>query len=245
MQGAGLALSNGDTPNFQQKWASINPVLFERTLTATDGSFRLQGLTTAPYNLVVGTWNRSSERNSPPQRVATAVEGVWAKEGQVVRRAQPIVLTSGALIEGRIVDKVTGKPLGGVIIGANGPQLPTSTDNTMSATSDAQGRFRFRVAPGTSLLYVQGPWNNDSNFAFADDGKSAASVARIRTSRGLYAGSGNVQFEIDDGAPQFGLNFGSTSDKSDWQIKVPVQSGRTRQITLRLRRLVPKPETGD
>lgn len=245
MQGAGLANSNESTPNFKQKWASIDPVLFERTRTRADGSFRLEGLTTAPYNLVVGVWHRSSERKPPPQRVAAAIEGVWAKEGQVVRRTQPIVLTSGALIEGYVVDKATGKPLGGVIIGANGPQLPTTTDNTISATSDAQGRFRFRVAPGTSLLYVQGPWNNDTNFVFADDGKSAANVARIRTNRGLYAGSGKVQFEINGGAPRFGLNFSLSSNKSDWQIKVPVQSGQKSQITLHLRRLVPKKPDAD
>jgi hypothetical protein len=235
MQGAGLAYSNGDTPDFEQKWASINPVLSESTVTRADGSFRLTGLTTAPYNLVTATFADFGLK-APPNGVATAAVGVWAKEGQVVRRVAPLVFRSGALIQGRVVDKATGVGLGGIIFGSNGPQLPLSVDTVMSATSDSQGRFSLRVAPGTTSIYIAGHNRNgtDQNIVYADTGKPA-NTFRIGTSRGLYAGSGNVQFEVDGGAPQFGLNLKS---KSEGRIQIEMQNGQTRQLTISLRRLV-------
>jgi beta-lactamase regulating signal transducer with metallopeptidase domain len=237
MQGAGLAYSNNDTPDFDKKWASIQGVLSRTATTRPDGTFRLDGLTTAPYNLIIATSNGNFGLKPPSGWVAPAVEGVWAKEGQVVRRSAPIVLMRGALIQGRVVDKASGLPLGGVSFGSNGPQLPTSTDDVMSATSDAQGRFSLRVAPGTSSLYIAGPnQGTEQNMVYADTRKTDRSY-RIGTSRGFYAGSDNVRFEIDGGAPQFGLNMGAGSSG---RIEIPAQQGQTRRLTLHLRRLVPK-----
>ncbi len=237
MQGAGLAYSNSDTPNFEQKWASIEPVLSESAVTRADGSFRLNGLTTAPYNLVIATSAKFGLK-PPPNGVAAAVEGVWVREGQIVRRAAPLVFRRGALIEGRVVDKATGLGLGGVTFGSNGPQLPLSVDTVMGATSDSQGRFSLRVARGTTSIYIAGPNRRatEEDIVYADTQKPA-NTYRIGTSRGLYGGSDNVQFEVDNGAPQFGLNLRS---RSKGRIEIEAQNGQTRRLTLRLRRLIAK-----
>lgn len=237
MQGAGLAFSNGNTPNFEKKWASIHPVLSQHTKTRADGTFRLEGLTTAPYNLIVGVGSDFGLQ-PPPEGVATAVEGVWAKAGQVVRRSRPIVLQRGATIEVQVVDKVTGKGLGGVTFGSNGPQLPSSIDAVMGGTSDSRGRLTLRVAPGITSIYIAGPNQRatDENIVFADNGKPA-NVYRIGSSGRLYAGSNDVQFEIDGGAPQFGLNFGQDTER---YIKVQTKNGESHRVVIRLRRLIEK-----
>jgi beta-lactamase regulating signal transducer with metallopeptidase domain len=240
MQGAGLDYSNGSEPGWSQKWDSILGVLSARAITQTDGSFRLMGLTTAPYNLSVLTSDGSFGSKTPGDWVAPSVEGAWAKDGQVVRRSQPIIMTRGNLISGRVVDKATGRPLAGINFGSNGPQLPESVDSVIGATSDAQGRFTLRVAPGVTSLYIAGPAINDGDFVYADN-KKPANVYRIQSKSNAYAGSENVEYELDGERPQFGLNF-SRGLKSS-RIQIPVPKGHNRQITLRLRRIVKAPLT--
>jgi len=114
--------------------------------SATDGSYRLGGLSTGSSNVMVddlsGRW------------VAAALEGVKVKEGTTTR-VDDLVLTSGAIIEGTVVDDATGKPLAGARIGCYGPHRPRSSAAIIGAMSDENGRFRLRVAPGESHLYVQ------------------------------------------------------------------------------------------
>jgi hypothetical protein len=115
------------------------------TLTALDGSYRLTGLEAARYNVAIeepsGRW------------VGAAREGVPARGGQGTR-VDDLVLTPGAFVEGLVVDDRTGQPVAGVSVGSYGPHRPRSSAMIISDDTDAMGRYRLRVAPGRSYVYV-------------------------------------------------------------------------------------------
>jgi hypothetical protein len=115
------------------------------TTTRADGSYRLIGLATASYNVSV--------EEPSGKLVAEAAEGV----GTRVRRAErlpDIVLTPGAIVEGTVTDESTGKSVPGISVGSHGPHRPQSSAMIISSMTDAQGRYRLRVAPGESYIYV-------------------------------------------------------------------------------------------
>lgn len=234
IKGAGLGMTNFNDEPGVSRWPQLRGVMQTLATTQADGTYHLNGLTTAPYNLMVAaSSNYGGFLKAPDGWIATAVEGAWSKEGQVTRRTRDIVLTRGGTIEGQVVDKITGQPLAGVNIAHNGPHCPASGDRVMFAISDQAGRFSCRVAPGTTELYIAGPSMNDlaGNVRFADTGESA-NVYVIKTNQGPYAGSGQVEFVIDDKQPQYGLGSGQ-------KVKVETRLEDSKTITLRLRKLVP------
>jgi hypothetical protein len=118
------------------------------TTTGADGSYRLASLAQGVYNVEVdepsGKW------------VAAALEGARVKTGQVLRAAD-LVLTTGGIVEGTVTDSATGRPLEGAWICSYGPHRPRSSAAIITALTDRQGRYRLRVAPGESYIYVSGP----------------------------------------------------------------------------------------
>ena len=116
-------------------------------ITNQDGSYRLTGLGTGAYNVMVdepsGMW------------IAAAIEDARVKEGETTK-VPSMMLTSGAIISGSVTDAKTGKPLVGVSVGCYGPHRPRSTAAIINSETDAKGRYRLRVAPGKSYVYLQG-----------------------------------------------------------------------------------------
>jgi hypothetical protein len=228
-----LALKNFRDKGADERWKAISGAMIARAVTQSNGTFRLTGLTTAPYNLNVSTRAKGGLTESASGAVAVALEGVWAKSGQVVRCARPLVLRRGALVEGRVVAKETGLPLGGVTVAYIGPQMPASSDSAVMVTTGPDGRFRARIPAGTTGFYIAGPSINEGEFVYADTQKPAHTY-RIRTSRGPYAGSEQVEYVLDNQKPQYGLDIGKL-------LEVKAVEGQTRNLTLRLRRLIPEP----
>lgn len=118
------------------------------TTTGADGSYRLASLAQGVYNVEVdepsGKW------------VAAALEGVRLNTGQTLQAAG-LVLTTGGIVGGKVTDKATGRPLEGAWICSYGPHRPRSSAAIITALTDRQGRYRLRVAPGESYIYVSGP----------------------------------------------------------------------------------------
>ena len=143
-------------------------------LTGSDGTFRLEGLVTAPYNIKI-TGAPSAVvwylRGMPAQWTASAAQGIWAKTGETRRRAQNIVLTRGALIKGRVTDQ-SGQPLAGIYVASGGPHRPTSGDSSAASVSDTNGRYEMRVPPGTIKMYVAGPFQSLPPIKATLDGKA-------------------------------------------------------------------------
>jgi RNA polymerase sigma factor (sigma-70 family) len=70
-----------------------------------------------------------------------------------------IELIEGCLVEGKVADALTGDPVVGVSVGMYGPARPDSGAAIMSAKTDENGQYRFRLPPGKTQLYISsGPW---------------------------------------------------------------------------------------
>ncbi len=72
------------------------------------------------------------------------------------RAETTIELIEGVLVEGRVTDAATGKPIAGASVGMYGPARPNSGAAIISATTDDQGRYRFRLPPGSTRFYTAG-----------------------------------------------------------------------------------------
>jgi hypothetical protein len=72
-----------------------------------------------------------------------------------------IELIEGVLVEGKVEEAGTRMPIVGISVGMYGPARPRSGAAIMSVKTDDQGRYRFRLPPGKTYLYissgVQGP----------------------------------------------------------------------------------------
>jgi RNA polymerase sigma factor (sigma-70 family) len=65
-----------------------------------------------------------------------------------------IELIEGVLVEVKVVEAGTGKPIARGFVGMYGPARPQSGAAIMSATTDDDGRYRFRLPPGATRLYT-------------------------------------------------------------------------------------------
>lgn len=121
------------------------------TISAADGSYRVTGLGTDSLVRVKvldpsGSW------------VAPVVRGLKTKLGAVTR-VPDIALTRGSLLQGRVVDAVTGAPVAGAELTAHfdrpGKSYKRSSHSNFALSqTDAQGRYTLRVLPGPGTVSV-------------------------------------------------------------------------------------------
>lgn len=87
-------------------------------VTDKDGNYQMTGLGPATtYDVYI--WREPSGK-----LVVPAIEGVDVGEGKTVR-VPDIVLRPGGVITGVVTDRLTGMPLEGVVVAADGPHRPT------------------------------------------------------------------------------------------------------------------------
>ena len=119
--------------------------------TGADGNYTISSLPSSTLNVMLddgtGKW------------VAAALEGMQVKEGETIRVAD-LLLTAGAIVEGTVTDENTGKPLANISVGSYGPHRPRSSAAIISTETDAEGRYRLRVAPGVSYVYIAGEFDD-------------------------------------------------------------------------------------
>lgn len=138
-------------------------------VTAKDGTYALTGLADCPYNVTL------NPVELPTGYTCVALEGIKAPFGKSVT-APNIVLITGATVTGTVVDEKTGKPLQGVHVMGYGPSRPKSTAMCMGSPTDAQGRYRLRVAPGDNDLYLGGPFKGSFFTQLPDSYKFKATL---------------------------------------------------------------------
>lgn len=119
----------------------------EPAITDANGTYRLSGLESATYNVMTNPPAGHSEV------IAAAIENVAVLEGKEAA-ATPIRFTPGAVVNGRVLDADTGKPVAGIQIGSYGPHRPRTSGAITVAHTDAEGKFQMRVAPGDVYVYV-------------------------------------------------------------------------------------------
>ena len=128
-------------------------------ISQADGSFRIQGLITGPYDLLVTAKPgrlRYYMVGIPRDWTAAAAVGVWGKQDQTVRQSKNIILTRGVVIHGKVID-TDGKPLSGVDVASTGPHRPDSSDSAAAVITDENGEYSMRVPPGEITVYLAGP----------------------------------------------------------------------------------------
>ncbi len=195
----------------------------QSAVTSPDGTYVLTSLTTGNYEVQV--------EDPTKKRVGVALKSVAAQTGQTTQAA-PLLLTEGAIVQGRITDKATGKPLREIFVESYGPQ---GSPGPATAT-DAAGNYHLRLAPGTSRFYIGAPYGyvrKNLDVIVVDHEKKQLNLAlsggltlsgTTVNDKGqpqggvfLFIYSDSIQFGPDQrgGAP-----MGVTSDaRGRWQIK--------------------------
>jgi len=141
-------------------------VMVEAT-SGADGTFRLEGLGTGRYTVVVSDATRKT--------VASALPRLRAVERTTVP-IPDIVMSAGALVQGVVTDAVTGAPLANAVIANTGPHRPGGFGTMASTFTDAAGRYSLRVAPGQNSVFVNGA---PSGYLGKADNKKELSTALV------------------------------------------------------------------
>lgn len=121
-------------------------------VTGPDGTYYIRGLTSAPYNVAILTRDPTANDNGNDPWVAKAIENAPAEEGKTVALPN-LVLTSGGFAAGRVTG-AAGQPIGGIWIGSHGPHRPASSAMFTETHTGQDGRYRLRLAPGSSQIFV-------------------------------------------------------------------------------------------
>ena len=142
-------------PKQEQEWSWNNSV------SKPDGSYELPVAPDTLYNVMVldttGKW------------VAAAIERIQGQKNRTVI-VPALVLTQGGLVTGTVKDG-SGKPVAGVSVCSYGLHRPASSAACLAAKTDAAGRYRLRVAPGLSRVYLGAGSGNASQEVEVADGE--------------------------------------------------------------------------
>ncbi len=123
--------------------------IWAESKTDAEGRFEFDGLAEGTANIFL-----KDHRNDGPwtYRAAADTKLRPAKTTEVT-----IELIRGVQVEGRVVDAMTGNPVAEVGVGVYGPMRPRSGAAIVSAKTDNDGRYRFRLPPGQTYFYICGP----------------------------------------------------------------------------------------
>jgi len=210
-------------------------------ITRADGTYRLSGLELTHFNVLVDTSDQIYVNPPPgtlPDWVAAAAQATAPKAGATVRITD-MVLTRGAIIRGRVLDRATGKPLVSVYIASHGPQHPRSGAAVTTAYTDAQGRYTMRVAPGTSYVYMGGAQQIKAKVHFQGAGalvnRYEQYLSVLKSGKNLYHANGLLEVRLDNATPR-SIHAGPSSN----MVEVPTRPGQTRTLDFLLDKLVVK-----
>lgn len=210
-------------------------------ITRADGTYRLATLEGTRFDVSVDTSDEIYVNPPPgtlPDWVAAAAQSTAPKAGATVRIAD-MVLTRGAIIRGRVLDRATGKPLVSVYVASHGPQNPRSGAAVTTAYTDAQGRYAMRVAPGTSYVYIAGSTSIKAKVHFQGAGalvnRYEQNLSVLKRGKNLYHADGLLEVRLDNAVPR-SMYAGPSSNL----VEVPTRLGQARTLDFLLNKLIVK-----
>jgi hypothetical protein len=124
--------------------------VWQEARTDADGRFEFAGLGEGTANIFL-----TDHPNDGSWTYRAAADTVL-KSGQTTEVT--IELIRGVQVEGQVVDIRTGKPMRGVGVRVHGPMRPRCGAAIVSATTDPEGRYRFRLPPGETVFDPCGPF---------------------------------------------------------------------------------------
>lgn len=126
----------------------IGTAAWGEAVTDAGGRYRIGQLGPGRYNVAL-------DEQSPPlggEWTADAAAGVVLSPARPNTRAN-LRLVRGALITGRVTFQGSGRPAGGVEIGAYGPAHPATGAWVGGGWTDGGGAYQIRVPPGRQRVY--------------------------------------------------------------------------------------------
>jgi hypothetical protein len=114
--------------------------------TGPEGQFEMRGLPEGGDNLF------PMDHPSDGPWAYRAIDNLALHPGKTNKVT--IELVEGVLVEGKVAEATTGKPMVGVGVGMYGPARPRSGAAILSATTDDAGRYRFRLPTGETYFYL-------------------------------------------------------------------------------------------
>jgi len=115
------------------------------TVVERDASFRIHGLPTGEYCVVVApmTW---------PRQYVAAVESKVEVEAGLTTGGLELWLEKGTVFSGTVKDSDTGDPIAGVLVVALNPGM--GGESIGSYTTEKDGRYEIRLPTGKSMFYI-------------------------------------------------------------------------------------------
>ncbi len=157
------------------------------THTRPDGTYTLYVGENLAYNVLVVPDDIMARNQPDTGLVAAAAEGVSGRKGATVH-VPDLMLTPGGFVTGTVTND-SGKLIPGVSVGSYGPHRPASSAAIISTRTDSLGRYRLRVAPGQSRVYI------------ADDRYKERGVERGATVTVAEGTTGSADFRVTPSKP--------------------------------------------
>ena len=208
-----------------------NVVLYAQGLHPTDGSGEASTDETGRYvftNLPSGNYNVFL--GDIPDWTAIAREYVQVAEGQTTRNVD-VTLVKGGFITGRVTDKDTGEPIPNCDLGVHDAARPESQAAMHSASTNENGYYRFRAAPGQAKVYAsystpEGYIQNDQEkYVYVVEGETVSEVD-FQCQKGVDLTGTVVTF---DGKPVVGIEI---NDAQEW-FRTYATSDKDGKFTIR------------
>jgi len=224
------------TPQSRKQLLGLTRQFGGSDITDSTGRYHLRGLENAIFNVMVNTSDATmfDVRAPMPDYVATAIS-VHTNTPPTKELIPDIILTRGAIIRGRVLDRATRQPLPNVFVACHGPQNPRSGAAVTTAYTDAQGRYAMRVAPGTSYVYIGGGAQLKATVHFEDSPPYVKDLDVIKAGQSFYATSAWARVQLDNGVPIL-RRVGPSSNL----FAVPTTLGQTRTLNFMLDKLETK-----
>lgn len=203
----------------------------DKTVTDGDGRYDLSGLSTGPFSVIANTMPlKASQYQEPPAWVAGAANVLLKKSATVP--VNDLILTRGAILQGRVIDAASGRALPGIHVGCHGPHRPLSGGWIDYSITDAAGFWKLRVPPGRSFLYTAGPvTSRPFHIHWEDSPVYKKDLEVIEAGGRVYARSDWVEVRIDGGAPRY-LRFSGMRMQ-----QVDTRRGQTHEVLFRFKQL--------
>ena len=234
-------LQDDDDLRLRQKFGDQSSRRFHKMLggeakTAANGTYRISGLLAGgTFNIMLHNGFSGSQMDAGPSGWVGAAQTVKPQQNKALK-VKDIVLTHGAIIQGRVEDAISHRTLKGISVGAHGPHRPLSTGMISGTVTDANGLFSLRVPPGKNWLYVNGPVQNyHAEVHFGGSTPYEKELGVIKTNVGIYGQSDFIEVRVDGGAPRYTRSGNGGLREAD---SIVIKEGQTRRMTFRLRPLM-------
>jgi protocatechuate 3,4-dioxygenase beta subunit len=135
----------------KSKWGPFAAPVNQRATAGANGQFLISQLTPGKYHLLFG--DDSGGENKNFATVAPALENVDVRANASTRIA-PVKLVVPAILQGRVLDKKSGRPLASSVLFVYGPRQPRTAGTPFAVVTDEKGFYRAALVAGAQRVFA-------------------------------------------------------------------------------------------